>query len=65
MVKFKIKISNSKRLAYIPKEVVESLGLKLVMIPGMKAAVLYPEDADMEKVVKSVENILEELKINI
>ncbi|MEM4727468.1 MAG: hypothetical protein QXD04_04365 [Candidatus Bathyarchaeia archaeon] len=63
MVEFKIKVYEDQRLAYIPKEVVETLGTRLKMKPDQYAAVIYPEGAKLDLVVRSVEIILEYLKL--
>ncbi|MEM1540411.1 MAG: hypothetical protein QXJ07_03400 [Candidatus Bathyarchaeia archaeon] len=62
MVKFEIKISPKERMAYIPKEIVEALGYRLVAVPNLKGVYLYPKDLPLEQAVISVTNILRHLK---
>lgn len=63
MVEFEIKIHEKQRLAYIPKEIVKALGTRLKAKPDRYALVIYPEDADPILVIKSLEILLEDLKI--
>jgi hypothetical protein len=65
LVEFKINVNRSQRLVYIPKKVLETLGHSLTILPDMNAALLYPTDSDPEIVAKSVEVILQDLRIRI
>jgi len=42
---------------YIPKEIRESFGRKLRIIPSASAVVMFPEHVDYEDVLKSLEII--------
>jgi hypothetical protein len=48
-----------------PKKILETLGHSLTILPDMNAAVLYSTGADPEIVAKSVEVILQDLRIRI
>jgi len=64
MVEFVIRV-NQQRTAYIPKEIVEGLGYDWVMVPDTKAAVIYASQCDLEAAIRSVEVILEGLKLRL
>ena len=59
------RLSNSQRLVYIPKKVLETLGHSLTIMPEMNAAVLCPTGANPETLAKPVELILQDLRIRI
>jgi hypothetical protein len=63
MVEFEIKVHPEQRLAYIPRQIVKALGTKLKMLPNLKAAVLYPEDATPQDVIRSLQIILQDLQM--
>jgi len=61
-VEFLIKINEKQRLAYIPKEIVNTMGNVLKIKPNQFAMIVYPDGIDLEHVIKSVEILLEDLK---
>lgn len=61
MVEFKIKIHPEQRLAYIPRQLVETLGFRLKAVPDSIAVLLFPENADPQDVIKSLQIIKTEL----
>ena len=61
MVEFKIKVNSEQRLAYIPKRIVEALGYRLKATSSAAAVLFYPESADLEDVVRSLDLIRAEL----
>jgi hypothetical protein len=63
MVEFQITVNPKQRVAYFPKEIVEALGFTFTVIPSRNALVLYPMGANLHIVQRSVEIILEDLKI--
>ena len=63
MVEFRVKIHEKQRLAYIPQEVVKSLGLELCLVPNFKSAVLYSKDSDLKRVIQSLEIIIADLRL--
>ena len=65
MVEFEINVNRTQRLVYIPKKVLESLGYSLTIVPDFNAAVLYPTGEDLEIIAKSVEVILQDLKLRM
>ena len=65
MVEFKISIHPKQRLAYIPKEIVEALGHKVKAKPDRYTVILYPEGIDRSLVIKSLEILLADLKLEV
>jgi hypothetical protein len=61
MVEFKIRIHPEQRLAYIPRQLVETLGFRLKAVPNSVAVLFFPEDADPQDVIKSLQIIKTEL----
>jgi hypothetical protein len=61
MVEFKIKIHPEQRLAYIPRQLVETLGFRLKAVPDTTAVLLFPENADPQDVIESLQIIKAEL----
>ena len=62
MVEFKIKVHPKQRLAYIPKEIVESLGTKLKAIPNLSGIYLCSENLPPEQALSSMEAIYKHFK---
>jgi len=62
MVEFKIRIHPEQRLAYIPRQLVETLGFRLKAMPNSVAVLLFPENADPQDVIKSLQIIKAELQ---
>jgi hypothetical protein len=58
MVEFDIKVNEKQHVAYIPREIVEALGLNLKLVGNRVSAVIYPENASLADVVKSVKILL-------
>jgi hypothetical protein len=58
MVEFKIKVNEKQHVAYIPKEVIESLGLDLKLVGNRSSAVIYPANAQVSDVVRSLKILL-------
>lgn len=65
MVEFKIKIHPQQRLTRIPKILTQTFGFVWSLHPDTKAAVICPEDSDLEEVIKSVEIILLDLRLQV
>jgi len=65
MVEFDITIHPKQRQAYIPKEIVVALGHKLKARPDRYAVLMYPEGVDPALVIKSVEILLQDLKLGL
>jgi len=64
MVEFVIRV-NQRRTAYIPKEIIENLGYDWFLVPDTRAAVIYTRQCDLETVIKSVEVVLEGLRLRL
>jgi len=62
MVEFKIKVHPEQRLAYIPKEIFETLGTKLTAVPNRAAVLLYPQGTAIKDVVRSITIIKQDLE---
>jgi hypothetical protein len=63
VVEFKLRLPEKQNIVWIPKEIVDSLGRKLKIIPNSLAAVLYPESADLHMVLKSLAIIQQDLEL--
>lgn len=57
MVEFEIKIHPEQRLAYIPKELANVLGNRVKAVPNVTSVLFYPESADPNDVLRSLETI--------
>jgi hypothetical protein len=64
MVELKTKLTG-KGILYIPKEIREAFGPNLRIIPNSLAALFFPDGADYEDVLRSVEIIEADLKHRI
>jgi len=62
MVEFKIKVHPEQRVAYIPKAIVEAIGHNLKATPNRAAVLLYPENAPIKDVLKSINIIRQDLE---
>jgi len=63
MVKFNLKIHPKQRLCYVPKELYEVIGTNPEVVPDAFAALFFKKDTPPEKIIKSIEIILEDLKL--
>jgi hypothetical protein len=63
-VEFRLKIGKQGHV-YLPKRLRETLGDQMKMLPNMKAAVIYPADADPADVVKSLRVIISDLELRV
>jgi len=65
MVRFRQRLDRNKKI-YIPKPLRE-VGFRdiLEIRPNTHAAAIYPAGADLEKVVQSLEIIIQDLKLQI
>jgi len=61
MVELRVKLAGSG-VFYLPKEVRQSFGRRLRIIPNYKAAVFFPEDASYDDVLASLEVIMADLR---
>jgi len=65
MVEFALKVHPGQRVTWLPKELVEAWGFKLKLLPNQQAGVLYPEGARLEDVLRSLEILIEDIKLRI
>ena len=63
MVEFEIRVHPKQKLAYFPKVIIKTLGTELKAVPNAKAMVLYPKEADLKTVIKSLKIILQDLEL--
>lgn len=62
MVKFNLTVNRKQKTAYFNKKIVDTLGYNLYAQLNVTSGVIYPKDADMEDVIRSVEIILADLR---
>lgn len=48
---------------YLPKKIREALGEELKLLPNAVAGAIYPKDADLDHVIRSLEVIIADLKL--
>jgi hypothetical protein len=65
MVEFKIRIHPEQRLTRIPKILTQNFGTIWTLIPNREAAVVFPENADLQMVLKSLAIIQQDLQLRI
>lgn len=58
-----VRVNPIHRITYIPKAVVNSLGVKLTIALDSRAALIYPTREDLEIVMASVRILLEALEL--
>jgi len=63
VVEFKLTLPEKQNIVWIPKEIVDTLGRKLKIMPNSFAAVLYPENAELDMVLKSLAIIQQQLQL--
>jgi hypothetical protein len=63
LVEYNISVNESQRLAYIPKVILQALGHKLTIVPNSNAAIIFPKGEDPSIVLRSLEIILQDLKL--
>jgi len=57
MVEFEIKIHPEQRVAYIPKEIANVLGIRVKAVPNISSVLFYPEGTDPGDVLRSIDTI--------
>ena len=60
MVNFKIKVNQQQRLTYIPKAIVDAMGLEFTLVANRAAIVMYPKNTALKDVVKSLQILLQD-----
>jgi len=63
MVEFSLKVNEKQGTAYLPKEIRNAFGLKLKLLPNAEAAAIYREGSDPARVIRSLEHIIENLRL--
>ena len=64
MVEFVIRV-NQQRTAYIPKEIVENFGYDWTLVPNARTAVIYPRQCSLDTAIKSLQIILDGLRLRL
>lgn len=65
MVEFNIRLPPTQNVVWVPKEIVDAFGRRLTLLPNSVAAVIYPKDADLQAVLKSLRIIQQQLELRI
>jgi hypothetical protein len=63
MVEFDLKVHPEQRVTWLPRQLVKAWGFELKLLPNNSAGILYPKEADYEAVIKSVEILLQDLRL--
>jgi len=50
---------------YLPKKIRKFLGKNLKLLPNATAVVIYPEKADLQTVIKSLQVIISDLELRV
>jgi bifunctional DNA-binding transcriptional regulator/antitoxin component of YhaV-PrlF toxin-antitoxin module len=61
-LEFELK-TGSQGHVYLPKRIREAFGQKLKFLPNTYAAAVFPEDADPEAVISSLQVIISDLQL--
>jgi len=62
---FELKIHEKEGIAYIPKKLREQYGLRPIILPNDTAAAMYPSDAKLTEVIRSLEVLIQHLKLRV
>ena len=62
MVEFKIKVNKQQRLTYIPKAIIDAMGLEFKLVGNRAAIVMYPENTDLKDVIKSLKILIQDFE---
>lgn len=62
MVEFEIKVNEKQHVAYIPREIVDALGLNLKLVGNRVSAVIYPKQASLADIVRSLRILLDDFE---
>jgi hypothetical protein len=62
MVEFNIKVHKQQRIAYFPKAITEGLGFEFKAVANRVALLLFPKNAKLEDVIKSLRLIEADLE---
>ena len=64
-MEYEIKVNRLNRLVYIRKEILKDMGHEWTMVRNRNAAVVYPRDCDLRRVIRSVQTILRDLRLRL
>ena len=62
MVEFKIKVNKQQRLTYIPKAIIDAMGLEFKLVGNRAAIVMYPENTGLKDVIKSLKILIQDFE---
>jgi hypothetical protein len=62
-MQYLIRINPEQRLTRIPKALTENFGNTWALVPNSEAAVIFRENADLERVLRSLAILEEDLKL--
>lgn len=65
MVEFHVRIYLEQRLTRIPKILTQNFGAVWTLVPNKEAAVVFPEGANLQMVLKSLAIIQQDLELHI
>jgi bifunctional DNA-binding transcriptional regulator/antitoxin component of YhaV-PrlF toxin-antitoxin module len=63
-VKIRLKVGPQGHI-YFPKKIREMLGEHLTLLPNAHVAIIYPENADPEAIMKSLRLLIQDLKLSV
>ncbi len=64
-MEFQIRIHPEQRLTRIPKILAKNFGHVWTLVPNTQAAIIFPENADLQTVLKSLGIIEQDLRLRI
>jgi len=62
MVEFRIKVNKQQRLTYMPKAIVDAMGLEFKLVANRAAIIMYPKNTAIKDVVKSLQILLQDFE---
>lgn len=63
MVELELKVHPEQKVTWLPRQIVKAWGFQLKLLPNNSAGILYPKEAEYEDVIKSVEILLQDLRL--
>jgi len=65
LVKFNLKVHPKQKIMYIPRTLLNVIGLNPIAIPNSTVAVLHNSETDLSLVVKELEHLLRGLRLEL
>lgn len=63
MVEFELKVHPKQKVTWLPRQIVKAWGFELKLLPNNNAGILYPTGIEYDAVIKSVEILLQDLRL--